>query len=77
MGLERWTKVGIFIHLSGLVLDVVCEVLNKSFPMKHNANNALNITKLCLNNFIARILDLYSYMDMNMIFLNPNINIIF
>ena len=43
--------------------------------MKHNANNALNITKLCLNNFIARILDLYSYTDMNMIFLNPSINI--
>ena len=43
--------------------------------MKHNANNALNITKLCLNNFIARILDLYSYTDMNMIFLNPTINI--
>ena len=29
--------------------------------MKHNANNVLNITKLCLNNFIARILDLYTY----------------
>ena len=43
--------------------------------MKHNANNALNITKLCLNNFIACILDLCSYMDMNMIFLNPSINI--
>ena len=58
---------GLTLKFINLLEQNVFSGLNPIFPMEHNANNVLNITKLCINNFMAHISDLYSYMNMNMI----------